>query len=158
MSKLDGLHPDLRAKAEQLKAICKAAGLDIVFTQGLRSMAEQEAIYAQGRTKPGPIVSHAKPGQSYHNYGLAFDIAIVKDGRVTWDDKVDVDEDDVPDYVEVGEIGEQLGMEWGGRWKRQDLPHFQLSFGLSIQDLQTGKRPPVGGVDIFEPPPHRPAA
>jgi peptidoglycan L-alanyl-D-glutamate endopeptidase CwlK len=141
MSKLDGLHPQVREKAEALVKICAAAKIPIVVTQGLRTIAEQDALYAQGRTTKGPKVTNARGGTSYHNYGLAFDIAVKKDGKLSWEDKVDVDEDGVPDYVEVGEIGEQLGLEWGGRWAHQDLPHFQLTFGLTIADLKAGKRP-----------------
>lgn len=157
MNKLDGLHPELRAKAEALIKICAAAHLPIVITQGMRTMEQQAALYAQGRTKPGPIVTNAKPGRSYHNYGLAFDFAVVKDGKPSWDDKVNVNENDTPDYVEVGEIGEQLGLEWGGRWKFRDLPHFQMTFGLSLNDLAAGKRPSIDGTTI-QVPPKRPAA
>ncbi|NWG72753.1 MAG: M15 family metallopeptidase [Parvularculaceae bacterium] len=151
MSKLDGLHPIVRQKAEALIAICAAAKLPIIVTQGLRTDEEQAALWAKGRTAPGPKVTNAKPGHSYHNYGLAFDIAVVKNGRPTWDDKVSVDGDETPDYVEVGEIGEQLGLEWGGRWKFRDLPHFQMRFGLSLADLKSGKRPTIEG-DVVQLP------
>jgi peptidoglycan L-alanyl-D-glutamate endopeptidase CwlK len=120
-------------------------GIKIVVTQGTRTLEEQAALYAKGRTAPGPIVTNAKPGSSYHNFSLAFDIAVVgADGKITWDTKVDVDHDSEPDYIEVGLLGESLGLEWGGRFKSLvDLPHFQVSFGLSLKDLRSGKRPPL---------------
>lgn len=158
MGKLDGLHPTVREKAQALVAICGAAKISIVVTQGMRTIEQQDVLYAQGRTAPGPIVTNAKGGSSYHNYGLAFDFAVKKDGRPSWNDKVDVDKDGEPDYREVGEIGEQLGLEWGGRWKRPDLPHFQITFGLSIADLRAGKRPEMEThpISIVMPSPHIP--
>ena len=143
MSRLDGLHPQFREKLEALQKICAAAKIPIVWTQGLRTIEQQDALYAQGRTTAGPIVTNAKGGTSYHNYGLAADFAVKKDGKLSWEDKVDVDADGEPDYREVGEIGESLGLEWGGRWKKPDLPHFQLTFGLSIAQLQAGERPEI---------------
>lgn len=142
MSRLDGLHPELRKKAEALIALSSAAGIHIAISQGLRTIEQQDALYAQGRTAPGPIVTNAQGGHSYHNFGLAFDIVVIRDSKATWDDKVDVNENDVPDYVDVGTIGEQLGLEWGGRWKFRDLPHFQMTFGLSLEELRNGKKPP----------------
>lgn len=101
-------------------------------------------MYALGRTSPGRRVTNARGGESYHNYGLAFDVALLQNGTVTWDTKVSVNDNEVPDYIELGLIGEQLGLQWGGRWTFQDLPHYQYTFGLSISDLKNGARPPTG--------------
>jgi peptidoglycan L-alanyl-D-glutamate endopeptidase CwlK len=105
---------------------------------------EQDALYAQGRNAPGKIVTYAKGGSSYHNYGLAFDIALATQGGVSWDTKADINDNPIPDFFEVGKIGEECGLEWGGRWrgKKQDLPHFQFTFGLTIPELFDGKLPP----------------
>jgi peptidoglycan L-alanyl-D-glutamate endopeptidase CwlK len=45
---------------------------------GRRTMEEQTALYSLGRSAPGRIVTKAKAGESYHNYGLAFDWAPLK--------------------------------------------------------------------------------
>ena len=136
--KLQKLHPTLAAKARQLITAAFKEGINIIITQGYRSKEEQDALYAQGRTKPGKRVTNAPGGYSYHNYGLAFDFAVLNgDGNISWnvDDK----------WKRVGALGKSLGLEWGGDWKKfPDYPHFQLTFGLSIQDLLAGKRPPQG--------------
>lgn len=141
--RLEDLHPVVATLARKLLFNAQEACVPVMITQTLRSMDEQATLYARGRTAPGRIVTYAKPGQSYHNYGLAFDVAILKDGTPTWDTKVDVNDNEVEDYLEVGLLGEKLGLTWGGRWRFVDLPHFQYTFGLSINDLLAGKRPPA---------------
>lgn len=134
--KLQKLHPLLAAKARQLITAAFKEGISIIITQGYRSKEEQDALYAQGRTRPGKKVTNAPEGHSYHNYGLAFDFAVLNaDGSINWtvDNK----------WKRIGALGKSLGLEWGGDWKKfPDYPHFQLTFGLSIQDLLAGKRPP----------------
>ncbi|MEF9953069.1 MAG: peptidoglycan-binding protein [Clostridium sp.] len=128
------LHPHVKDLAEKFLAKCKAAGLDVIITQTLRTIAEQNDLYAQGRSKPGNKVTNAKGGYSMHNYGLAFDIAIKVKGKIVWDNEAL--------YKKAGQIGESLGLEWGGSWSSfKDTPHFQWSGGLSIEDLLRGKRP-----------------
>jgi peptidoglycan L-alanyl-D-glutamate endopeptidase CwlK len=112
------------------------------ITQSLRTFAEQDDTYAQGRTKPGSIVTSARGGQSYHNYGLAVDFALLvdMDGNGTfetasWDMQKDWDKDTIKDWNEVVEAFEKRGWEWGGRWKSfKDYPHFQKVFGHSWQE------------------------
>jgi peptidoglycan LD-endopeptidase CwlK len=65
----------------------------------------------------------------------------LQNGTTTWDTKVDVNDDQLFDYIQVGRLGESVGLEWGGNWKYVDIPHFQKTFGLSINDLRSGKRP-----------------
>jgi peptidoglycan hydrolase-like protein with peptidoglycan-binding domain len=140
---LKNLHPTVKAKAEQLVENCKKRGVEILITQGYRSIAYQNDLYAQGRTKPGKIVTKARGGQSPHNYGLAIDFALKSGKQVLWDIKKDLDGDGKSDWMEVVEEAKKLGFEWGGDWKSfVDYPHFQMMFGLSIRDLQNGKRPP----------------
>jgi peptidoglycan LD-endopeptidase CwlK len=135
--KLANVHPTLKAKAIELIKRAHAQGIYVLITQGYRSIAEQNELYAQGRTKPGKIVTNARGGYSYHNFGLAFDIVIQNaDGSLCWS---------VADkrWKTVGAIGKSLGLEWGGDWRDfPDYPHFQLTFGLSLADLRAGKRPP----------------
>ncbi|ETT55410.1 peptidase m15b and m15c dd-carboxypeptidase vany/endolysin [Paenibacillus sp. FSL R7-269] len=118
--------------------------MDIVINQGLRTIVEQDALYAQGRTKPGQIVTNAKGGTSYHNYGLAVDFALLlNDGKqVSWDMKLDVDKDGVTEWMEVVQEAKTLGFEWGGDWTTfKDYPQLQMFFGLKIADLRTGRKP-----------------
>ena len=133
--KLVGVHPLVSGKARQLIEQAYKEGINVIITQGLRTVEEQNELYAQGRTKPGKIVTNAKGGYSYHNFGLAFDFAVLNpDGSVNWN----VDEK----WKRVGQLGKSLGLEWGGDWRDfPDYPHFQLTFGLSLADLRAGKRP-----------------
>ena len=83
--KLQGVHPLVAGKARQLIEQAYKEGINVIITQGLRTVEEQNELYAQGRTKPGKIVTNAKGGYSYHNYGLAFDFAVLNaDGSVNW--------------------------------------------------------------------------
>jgi peptidoglycan L-alanyl-D-glutamate endopeptidase CwlK len=90
-------------------------------------MAEQDALYAQGRKKPGKKVTNAKAGQSIHNYGLAVDIVLIIDGKTaSWDVKADWDNDRKADWMECVEIFKKHGWDWGGDWRTfKDMPHFE---------------------------------
>lgn len=126
--RLSTLHPRLAELGTRLLDQCAAAGLALMVTQGLRTMAEQNALYAQGRAKPGKIVTHARAGQSFHNFGLAFDVLVLDAmGKARWSDTH-------PGWRQAGLTGENLGLEWGGRWTEfKDTPHFQLTGGLSLE-------------------------
>lgn len=133
------MHPKLIKEVEEIyDEICEAlTGRAICrFTSTLRTFAEQDAIYAEGRTKPGGIKTNARGGFSVHNYGMALDIVLIKDGKdAIWDVKGDFDGDGKADWIEVVEIFKQYGWEWGGNWKFYDAPHFQKTFGKSIREL-----------------------
>jgi|SRR5688572_2080641 len=140
------LHPSVRA--EVIACIDKAeagfpSNMAVRIVQGLRTIKEQNDLYAQGRTKPGNIVTNAKGGSSFHNYGLAIDFAILtdKDGNgsfedLSWDIKRDNDKDGVADWLEVVRVFEAAGWEWGGKWSSiKDYPHLQKTFGLTWRQL-----------------------
>ncbi|MEK4520032.1 M15 family metallopeptidase [Paenibacillus sp. FSL H8-0122] len=149
LPRLSGLHPVLVAATVALIERCYTRGVNIVITQGFRSKAEQDALYAQGRTKPGSIVTNAKGGTSNHNHGLAIDFGLLlPDGRtVSWDTLRDGDKDSLPDWSEVVEEAKKLGLSWGGDWRSfKDMPHFDMTFGLSIAQLRAGKQPSAGKV------------
>ena len=135
------LHPKLRDEVYDLyDDICEALkGRAICrFSHTLRTFAEQNALYAQGRTSPGSKVTNAKGGSSYHNYGLAIDIVLIVDGKTaSWDMKTDFDKDGKSDWQEVVTIFKQYGWEWGGDWKFFDGPHFQKTFSKSVRELLT---------------------
>lgn len=140
VGRLEKLHPLLKEEAIKLfaaaeKALTGNAKPRIVFT--LRTMAEQQAIYDQGRKTKGPIVSNAKPGQSFHNWGLALDFCLIIDGKtVSWNTLKDYDDDRRSDWMEVVNIFKAAGWSWGGDWKSlKDYPHLEKTFGHSWQTL-----------------------
>ncbi len=104
------------ARALYFKA--RGNGITVNIISGLRSFQEQDALYAQGRTSPGNIVTKARAGHSVHNFGLAFDVGIFEGSRFLGES---------PQYKAVGALGLELGLEWGGNWRTiVDEPHFQL--------------------------------
>lgn len=123
------LHPIVREEVTKIVEECDSAltgRAKVRVTQGLRTFEEQEALYAQGRTKPGKKVTNAKGGQSIHNYGFAVDICLIIDGKTaSWDTAKDWDNDKVADWYECVKIFAKHGWEWGGNWKIfKDMPHF----------------------------------
>lgn len=114
-------HPKLQELASRLVVECKKQGLIIKIGECFRSASEQDALYAQGRTKPGNIVTNAK-GSSYssmHQWGVAFDV-IRNDGKGAYNDNDGW-------FSKVAKVGKALGLEWGGDWTSPvDKPHFQL--------------------------------
>ncbi|MFS0839089.1 M15 family metallopeptidase [Paenibacillus sp. 1P03SA] len=139
---LTGLDPGVVRKMDELLAKTAAIGIKIVITDDFRSMEEQDKLYSQGRTSEGKIVTHAKGGESYHNYGLAIDFALkTKSGKIIWDMNADTNGDGRKDWTQVVAIAKELGFEWGGDWTSfPDYPHLQLSYGLSIAELQRGTK------------------
>ncbi len=137
----NALHPKLRAEVIQTANELAEKGLIFRIVQGFRSIAEQNAIYAQGRTIPGKIITNAKGGQSYHNYGLAIDFAIDildSNGNVTsvsFDTNVDSDHDGNKDFMEVINAFGLKGWQSGMFWKFKDTDHLEKTFGLSFQQL-----------------------
>lgn len=134
------LHPKIR---DEVKALLEKAEAGfppttkIRVVQGLRTIEEQNALYAQGRTKPGKKVTNAKGGSSFHNYGLAIDFAIIYDNVLSWDIMVDKDKDGIRDWQEVVNVFKAAGYEYGGDWKSiKDYPHLQKSFGYTWQQLK----------------------
>lgn len=139
------LHPDLRDEAGKIyQEICDAlTGRAVVrFTHTFRSFAEQDALFAQGRTKPGRRVTNARGGHSWHNWGMAIDIVLMIDKNgdgvyesAVWDTKTDFDGDGKSDWIEVVQIFKEFGWEWGGDWKFVDAPHFQKTMGHTIREM-----------------------
>jgi peptidoglycan L-alanyl-D-glutamate endopeptidase CwlK len=128
--RIEGLHPTVRSEIKKIIEECDNAltgRAKIRITQGTRTFAEQDALYAQGRTKPGKKVTNAKGGQSIHNFGFAVDICLIIDGReASWDTAKDWDNDGVADWMECVAIFARYGWTWGGSWKTfKDMPHFE---------------------------------
>jgi peptidoglycan L-alanyl-D-glutamate endopeptidase CwlK len=144
----------LQAKIKAFTIKMFSAGIPFIITCTARTVNEQMALYVQGRELLSdvnrlremsglpPIANEQNKHKvtwtlkSEHLVDLddndpnndlsrAFDIAIVRDGKPVWDIKVDVNQDQHPDYLQAGEIGESVGLCWGGRFKNPDMPHFQ---------------------------------
>lgn len=123
------LHPELRGQAaEFVNRVEQELGITLRVTSGMRTYAEQDALYAQGRTTPGDVVTNARGGYSNHNFGTAFDVVEVRpNGSINWS----------PDWQAIGRVGTSMGLEWGGNWTSiVDRPHFQLDSGLSTADMR----------------------
>lgn len=130
--KLEDLHPKVKTLCEKFIASCDKQGIDILITSTYRDGESQNALYAQGRTTPGKIVTNAKAGQSFHNWRVAFDFVPVVNGKAQWSDTAI--------FTKCGEIAEGLGLTWAGRWtKFKELAHCQYTNGLTLQDFQKGK-------------------
>ena len=155
LQRIQLLHPKVRLEVDNIyknqivpalsgRAICR-------FAYTLRTPAEQNELYAQGRTKLFDAngrrlgkVTNAKAFQSIHNYGLALDIVLIKDKdgngtfeTASWEDTIDFDKDGKADWMEVVNILKANGWEWGGDWKSfKDKPHFQKDFGYTWQQLK----------------------
>lgn len=130
------LLPELRPLARALVQKAAGAGIDIRIISGLRTYAEQDALYAQGRTSPGAIVTNARAGYSNHNFGIAFDVGVFEGSQYLPESQ---------QYKAVGALGLDLGLEWGGNWQTfVDQPHFQLrpawAVGMSDRQMLAGLR------------------
>lgn len=119
------IYPKLQRKLDQLVVNCSARGLDYWAISGYRSPEEQDGLYAQGRTKPGNIVTKAKGGQSAHNFGVAVDFCADKDME-----RAGLQPDwNAASYAILAEEAKKLGLEAGFYWKFKDCPHVQLPLG-----------------------------
>lgn len=128
-NRLKKVHPELANRVRMLVDKMAQAGVQIEVVQGMRTFAEQDALFAQGRMKKGNVVTNARGGQSNHNYGLAVDLVPFTNGKPNWDAPNSI-------WTALGSEAETLGLEWGGAWKKfLDRPHVQLP-GLTIKQCQ----------------------
>jgi peptidoglycan L-alanyl-D-glutamate endopeptidase CwlK len=112
------LHSHVQPYARALYFKAREHGVTINIISGLRTFAEQDLLFAQGRTRPGNIVTNARGGFSNHNFGIAFDIGLFERNEYLGES---------PMYKAVGALGVELGLEWGGNWKTiVDQPHYQV--------------------------------
>lgn len=137
---IQDLHPTVQNLCFDHLNACEACGIDLMITCTYRSMEEQAYLYSLGRTRPGKKVTNAAAGQSLHNWRVAYDVVPLRAGKPVWGTKGE----DGRIWQVIGELGEKLGLEWGGRWRSiVDLPHFQFTNGLTIKDFQSGKHLPL---------------
>ncbi len=121
--RLEGVHPDLQKLA--ITAI-DSSPIDFGISQGVRTKEQQAELYAQGRTKPGKVVTRtlfSKHIPQEDGYSHAFDVVVFIGGKVIWDESV---------YIELSKhiikTAAKMGIkiEWGGTWPKPDYPHYQL--------------------------------
>lgn len=132
------LHPCFAEKLNELVKLCEGENLKIEFSTGFRSIAEQNKLYAQGRTEPGIIVTNVRGGYSQHNFGIAADFfKNVKEHAY----------DDPEFFSRVGALAKSIGLAWGGDWTKPDRPHLYLpDWGSTTSVLQSR----YGSYDSFK--------
>lgn len=129
---INELVPPTKERVEKFKALCKENNIDLLITSTYRDNESQNALFAQGRTAPGKIVTNAKAGQSWHNFRCAVDVVPLVNGKPVWDG-------DDPIWAKVGALGKQAGLEWAGDWKKfKEMAHFQYTGGLTMAQLNAG--------------------
>jgi len=106
----------------------------LIYT-GLRTMEEQAALFAIGRSKPGKIVTKARPGESYHNHGLAFDWVPMKPAA-----KVDLFQADWDDETAF-KLGERVGITFGLNAISWETGHLQDCRYASWRDIPQAESP-----------------
>ncbi|MCU6435165.1 M15 family metallopeptidase [Undibacterium sp. Jales W-56] len=119
---LDQLLPEVKSMADAMLNECQRQGFKVVVSCTYRSAQEQDALYAQGRTTAGRIVTNARAGQSLHEQRRALDVYPIIHGELA-DTKT---YEGMQAWQKLGFIGKQVGFEWGGDWTMRDYPHFQL--------------------------------
>jgi len=155
---IDDLCPAVADRCRRFIDECKRKGIPVIVTSTIRTEAEQCAYYMQGRKDLNtvnkyrreaglPVITQkenriiTKNRISIHEFECAFDVAVTKAGTVIWEIKADVNGNNIPDYEEIGIIGESLGLRWGGRFTFKDYCHFEYTGNLDIADLKDGDRP-----------------
>ena len=130
---LDDLIPPAKERVERFLSLCKDNDIDLLVTSTYRDNESQQALYEQGRTTAGKVVTNAKAGDSWHNWRCAVDVVPMVNGKPNWDGLH-------PVWDQIGKLGEQAGLEWAGRWRTfKELAHFQYTGGLTLTDLKSGK-------------------
>lgn len=124
------LHPLVRQEVKStIEEVEKdfVAGTFVRVTDGYRTFEEQDKLFAKGRRSPGPKVTNAKAGSSFHNYGLAFDGVIIVGGKLDYEN---------PLWRKVVEAFKRKGWTWGGDFSAFfDGPHLEKSFGHTIKTI-----------------------
>ena len=131
------LHPQVRGLIRRfINDVYIKHQVQLVIVQDYRTYAQQDALYAKGRTTSGSIVTNAKGGQSNHNFALAVDVfPLWSDGKLHMDAKSD--KKNIEILRKISSVGKSIGLEWGGDWKSiVDNPHFQLKTGKTMSQLR----------------------
>jgi peptidoglycan L-alanyl-D-glutamate endopeptidase CwlK len=134
LDRIAKLHPKIRDEAKEIIESLWALEIKVRVTQGLRTIAEQDALYAQGRTTKGSTVTQARGGYSFHNYGLALDFCLLTEKGASWSESIDTNHDNEADWKQVVNAFIDSGWEWGDRGY-VDKPHVQKVFGTTPKQL-----------------------
>jgi len=129
---LNDLRPAARDKAREFKAQCKRVyGIDILIYCTYRDEAQQNFLYASGRTRPGRKLTNARGGKSWHNHRCAWDCVPMEGGKTMWGDRAS--------YRKMGKIAAMLGIVWAGNWRAfKETAHFQFTNGHDMQHFRDG--------------------
>lgn len=136
------LCPAFVARLDEFERLLAIDHLPFFLYMGMRDWSDQDELYAQGRTTAGQIVTNARGGQSWHNFGLAADYVLnLSEGKPSfqwsWDTKKDLNANGTNDWIEMGKDAQRVGLEWGGAWRKfPDLPHVQFTGGITLQEAQ----------------------
>ena len=119
--------PPFRRFLALAKGVAANYGCDYVMISGHRTWDEQNALYAQGRTKPGKKVTNARGGYSWHNFGVAGDFGVFK-GKLYLDDGTEAQRELAQRvHKACSLVTDDAGLEWGGDWQTsKDTPHYHL--------------------------------
>ena len=120
---IKALLPEAQAACETFLKVCQQRNIPIFITETYRPQERQNELYAQGRTKPGQIVTWTLKSQ--HTSKLAWDIAVSPPHNLY----------DASILKRAGEVAKELGIEWGGAWNTPDYPHFQIKKGQIIKGV-----------------------
>lgn len=144
--RIEDLHPSIRDRARAfINTVQDKLGIKLRLTDGLRTFEEQASLYAKGRSKGGSIVTYARAGESYHNYGLAFDVVPIEDGQPQYN---------TDQWKAIADIAKsEYGFKWGGDFQNlDDKPHFYDPNGFSTDRLanryERGKKDAKGFVKL----------
>lgn len=131
IAKLEGVHPRLIASITRILYAMNELGFSMLVTDGVRTTAQQQALYRQGRSAPGKIVTNCDGIKSKSNhqakedgFGYAVDLAFLVDGHASWDE--------VMPWDLYGAMVRSQGLIWGGDWRTalRDRPHAELPVNL----------------------------
>jgi len=158
--KIEDLDPLVQPMWHEFKRrMLEERKLEVRPTSTIRTADEQLAYFAQARKSTKAVNELRKSAGLYpitpaenkkvitsvltsvHEFGFAVDFVIMKEGAAIWEIKADLNKNDIPDYEEAGKIAEECGLTWGGKFKRRDYVHIEYTGGLTIAELQQGKRP-----------------
>lgn len=171
--RLEDLVPEVQERAREHVMRCADAGIELLIYCTLRDTHEQARLYRQSRTKEqvqakidqyksrgfpalgkilkdvgpqksGPKVTGAGPGESFHQYSMAYDCVPVLNGKPVWSSSGEGGKI----WAKVGELGKKTGLEWAGDWTSfREFPHFQWTNGRTVQDLMRERfgAPATGG-------------